>query len=330
MADGVPITSGAGLTVATDEDGSGFQNQWVKIKFGGDGSFTAVSTANGFPVQILSLPDLGLNSSVKITSLPDLGLGSSVKITSLPDLGAGSVVKITSLPDLGLNSSVKITSLPQLAVGTIISVSGLTSAVVSVNNLVSVLSTVTNAGTFPVQITSLPNFAVGQIISVSGLTSAIVSISNLSTTLQLVSGTTIAVTSLPDLGLNSSVKITSLPALGVGSSVIIAKPTNPWSYTATFTSAQTNAVLIALPGSTTALYLTDVVFSNCTTQGNMALIESRSNAAIREKITQLFFAPNGGATINFRTPVVLDTNAALCFTSRSCTAHSVLVVGYTL
>ena len=264
MADNVPITSGAGLTIASDEDGSSLQHQWVKIKFGGDGSFSAVTTAAGFPVQILSLPDLGLNSVVKITSLPDLGLNSVVKITSLPDLGLNSVVKITSLPpfpavtatvtnagtfavqttgivsissntniltvsgttiaitslpDLGLNSSVKVSSLPPFPV---------------------VLATVTNAGTFVVQATGIVSISSNtSLLTVSGTTIAITSlpalgfgglvsisnlsitVSNLSTVPLTVSGTTIAITSLPAIGFGGSTTITSLPDLGLNSSVKI-------------------------------------------------------------------------------------------------------------
>jgi len=63
--------------------------------------------------------------------------------------------------------AVQITSLPSFAVGSIISVSGLTSAYVSVNNLVSTLATVTNAGAFAVQITSLPSLAFNNSVSIT-------------------------------------------------------------------------------------------------------------------------------------------------------------------
>ena len=345
--DNIPITSGAGLTVATDEDGGGLQHQWVKIKFGGDGAFTAVTTAAGFPVQILSLPDLGLNSSVRITSLPDLGLNSSVKIISLPAFAVGSsvtisnlastpltfsgtTIAITSLPDLGLNSSVKITSLPAFAVGSTVSCSN--GQIVSVTGIsvngVNITSLPDLGLNSSVKITSLPNFAVGQIISISGLTSASVSISNLSTIIQIVSGTTIAITSLPALGFGGLVSISN------NAIVQLATSSNLFSFTSTYTSAQTNAVLLSPPGnisaagSLTSYYITDVIFSNNSTQGNMSLIESRPNAAIRTKIASLYFMPYGGASLSFTNPIVLETNAALCMTSQTVTAHSVTVIGY--
>jgi hypothetical protein len=205
MADNVPITSGAGLTVASDEDGGGLQHQWVKIKFGADGSFTSVDTANGFPVQILSLPDLGLNSSVKITSLPDLGLGSVVKITSLPDLGLGSSVKVSSLPQFAVGA---ITSISNLSftisnLSTVpLTVSGTTIAITSLpdlglNSVVKITSLPDLGLNSSVKITSLPALGFGGLVSISNLA---ITISNLSTIPITVSGTTIAITSLPALG----------------------------------------------------------------------------------------------------------------------------------
>lgn len=246
MADNIPITSGAGLTVRTDEDGSGFQHQIVKMEFGGDGSFTLVTTAAGLPVQILSLPDLGLNSSVKITSLPDLGLNSSVKITSLPDLGANSSVKITSLPpfptvvttgivSIASNTSIltvsgttiAITSLPDIGLGSSVKVSSLppfpTVVVTGIVSVASNTSIMTVSGT-TIAITSLPpipSHAVTNAGTFVVQTTGIVSISS-NTSILTVSGTTIAITSLPDIGAGSSIKITSLPDLGQNSFVKIS------------------------------------------------------------------------------------------------------------
>ena len=646
MADNVSVTSGTGVSVASDQGGGGEQYQWIKMKYGSDGSFVDITTASGFPVQVLSLPpfpivsisgltsasvsvsnlsttlqlvsgttiaitslpDLGLNSSVKITSLPafapgqsisvsgltsasvsisnlsttlqlfsgttiaitslpDLGVNSSVKITSLPNfapgqiisisglssaivsIGAGSVVSvsglssasvsisnlssivqivsgttiaITSLPDLGLNSFVKIsslpgcvlisatnaipvnvvaggagngsildgantaikatvlsysnasplavrlsdasgdyvtagggtqyadgavrgsatgtlamgddgtniqslacntsghlrvevmsqpavtvsivaitvsnlstvpltvsgttiaivgivsvtnhgiTSLPALGFGGAVSVSGLTSAAVSISNLATTLqlvsgTTIEIVGIVSVtnhSITSLPALGFGGAVSVSGLTSASVSISNLSTTIQIVSGTTIAITSLPNLGAGSAVKVTSLPALGFGGLVsvsngaiislsaggivsvtnLVSVMSSPPSYhvviaqtaprsgyfrfTSTYAAEATNSVVIALPGSTTAIHLTDVLISNENTAGNVSLWESPSNTTIRLLMDRVYLAANGGFVGNFNTPIVLDTNAALVLTSRTVTNHSVTVVGY--
>jgi hypothetical protein len=49
MADNLGYTPGAGATVATDDDGTA-HHQYVKIEFGGDGTFTKVSTTDPLPV----------------------------------------------------------------------------------------------------------------------------------------------------------------------------------------------------------------------------------------------------------------------------------------
>lgn len=107
MADNVVITSGTGVTIATDEDGSGFQHQWVKIQIGGDGSFVPITTANGLPVQILSLPALTTASAtvtnlgtfaVQVTSLPNFAVGTSI-LGTVTNAGTFAV-QITSLPAL--------------------------------------------------------------------------------------------------------------------------------------------------------------------------------------------------------------------------------------
>lgn len=200
MADNVLINTGTGATVATDDDGTA-QVQWIKIQFGGDGSFTAVSTASGLPVQILSLPALTAAKAtvtnagtfaVQITSLPAFAATASVNITSLPDLAIGTsllvtttnagtfAVQVTSFPDFATTASVKVSSLPALTAAS---------------------ATVTNAGTFAVQITSLPDFAIG--------TSILSTVTNAGTF-------AIQVTSLPAFATTASVRISSLPAFAVG------------------------------------------------------------------------------------------------------------------
>lgn len=61
MADNVVLDPGAGgATIATDDDGIA-QHQYVKVEFGGDGTFTKVTTAAGLPTDPLdrAARDLG-------------------------------------------------------------------------------------------------------------------------------------------------------------------------------------------------------------------------------------------------------------------------------
>ena len=286
MADNVPITSGSGLIIAADDDGVAL-NQWVKIKYGGNGSFTEVTTATGLPVQILSLPSLAVGTVLSVSGLTS----ASVSISNLPIQVSGTTIAITSLPDLGLNSVVKITSLPAFAVGSIVSVSGLTSAIVSIGagSIISIsglTSAVISISNLPLQIsgttiaiTSLPALGFGGSISVSGLTSAIVSISNLSTILQLVSGTTISITSLPDLGLNSFVKVSSLPG------VVIISATNAVPVNIVAGGAGDGSIL---DGANNAIKATVLSYSNASplavrltdTSGNYVIAGSSSATTV--------------------------------------------------
>lgn len=53
MADNVTLDPGAGgATIATDDDGTA-QHQYVKVEFGGDGTFTKVTTSAGLPTDTL-------------------------------------------------------------------------------------------------------------------------------------------------------------------------------------------------------------------------------------------------------------------------------------
>lgn len=351
MPDNISVTSGTGVTIAADDDGSAL-HQWVKIQIGGDGSFVPITTANGLPVQVLSLPAITVASAtvtnlgtfaVQVTSLPPFAVGA---ITSVSNGTIVSVTNLLSTLSTVTNAgtfAVQITSLPSFAVGAITSVSNGT--IVSVTNLLSVLSTVTNAGTFSVQITSLPSFAVGAITSVSNGT--IVSVTNLLSTLSTVTnaGTfAVQITSLPSFAVGAItsvsngtiVSVTNLvPTLAsdnayrfvVGQAAPI---TGYWRFTSTYTSAQTNVVLVALPASTTALHLTDCIFSCAQTHGSFTLLESPSNGAVRTALDRVYFRDYGGAVLNLSRPLVLDTNSALIMTSRSATDQSVTVIGYAL
>ena len=53
MADNVQVTSGSGTSIATDQNGSDHV-QWMKLYYGADGSFTAVSASAGLPVSVTS------------------------------------------------------------------------------------------------------------------------------------------------------------------------------------------------------------------------------------------------------------------------------------
>jgi len=75
MADGVNITAGSGVVIASDDVG-GFQYQRVKISQGADGSATDVSSAA--PLQV-TLANTGANATPLVV---DLGANNDVSINA--------------------------------------------------------------------------------------------------------------------------------------------------------------------------------------------------------------------------------------------------------
>lgn len=169
MADNVTLDPGAGgATIATDDDGIS-QHQYVKVEFGGDGTFTKVTTAVGLPTDPLdrAARDLGkvdiamgqvAHDAAAATIDPVLvgGYASAAAPTGVSAdgdavqawhlLNGAQCVNVTAAGALiggdatnGLD--VDVTRLPALAAGT--------------NNIgdvdVLTLPAVTNAGTFAVQ-----------------------------------------------------------------------------------------------------------------------------------------------------------------------------------
>jgi len=68
MADNVTLNAGSGgSTIATDDDGAA-QHQYVKVEFGGDGTFTKVTSSVGLPVSdaggTLTVDDGGISITV--------------------------------------------------------------------------------------------------------------------------------------------------------------------------------------------------------------------------------------------------------------------------
>jgi hypothetical protein len=102
---------------------------------------------------------------------------------------------------------------------------------------------------------------------------------------------------------------------------------NFWSAAANYGAAQTNQEIVAAPGASLSLYITDVICSNGAAAGNMKFVEDTAAAA--DKIEVLYFAINGGAALHFRTPIKLTANKNFGITSVTCTTHSVTINGYT-
>lgn len=98
---------------------------------------------------------------------------------------------------------------------------------------------------------------------------------------------------------------------------------NLWTANNNFAGAQTDTSIKAAPGEGLSLYITDVILTTDTAM-NIQL-EDGDDADV---IPPLYFAANGGASMNFQTAIRLTANRSLTITSSAGGNHSVLVNGY--
>jgi len=91
-----------------------------------------------------------------------------------------------------------------------------------------------------------------------------------------------------------------------------------------YASAQTNASIKAAPGAGVAIYITDIFLSNGATAGNVTLLDGSGGTVKWE----CYPAINGGASVNFKNPIKLTDNTALCITSTTVTTHSLTITGF--
>lgn len=98
-------------------------------------------------------------------------------------------------------------------------------------------------------------------------------------------------------------------------------------YRGNFSAAQTSLQVLAAPGSGYCLYITDILFSNGATAGTLSLLEvsGPSSAYI---IPPQYMAVNSSVPKTFKTPLKLNQNFSLNFTSVTSTTHSIVVSGY--
>jgi hypothetical protein len=96
-----------------------------------------------------------------------------------------------------------------------------------------------------------------------------------------------------------------------------------------FAAAQTNLSLKAAPGANLYLYITDIVISNGATAGYVDIINGSSAQGLGKSMFRAYLGINGGCSVNFKTPLKLAANTALCMTSNTVTTHSVVASGFT-
>lgn len=108
--------------------------------------------------------------------------------------------------------------------------------------------------------------------------------------------------------------------------ILLINQTHPRYFRASadYASAQTNTSVVASPGASLSLWITDIIISNGATAGNITLLDGSGGSVILE----LYPAINGGLTHSFRNPIKLTAATALCITSTTVTTHTVTVTGY--
>ena len=92
------------------------------------------------------------------------------------------------------------------------------------------------------------------------------------------------------------------------------------SVTADYSAVQTNTELIAAPGASKAIYLTDIIIS-AGAAGTVKIVRNTASAA--DVISPLTFADNGGAVISLQTPIKVTDNQNVGVTSTTSDNFSV-------
>lgn len=92
-------------------------------------------------------------------------------------------------------------------------------------------------------------------------------------------------------------------------------------------TAQTNNPILSAPGASLSLYITDIVVSNGATAGSIRFVEDTGGTPVI-KVQETYMAVNGGAVMNFTTPIRITANKDFGYTSTTVTTHSITVNGF--
>ena len=93
-------------------------------------------------------------------------------------------------------------------------------------------------------------------------------------------------------------------------------------------TAQTANPIVAAPGASLSLYITDIIISNGATAGTCLIMEDTAGAATT-LLGPYYFAINGGMSKSFQTPIRVTANKDIGYTSVTVTTMTVTVIGYT-
>lgn len=112
----------------------------------------------------------------------------------------------------------------------------------------------------------------------------------------------------------------------VGRVKVDTRHPNYWKVTINVSAAQTATALVAAPGASKHLVLTDIIMS-ALTANTIKLVENTTSAVDIHEI--VYLGNNGNYEHGFEMPMALSSNVNLGFTSSASAAHSVTATGYT-
>lgn len=343
MADDVEITAGTGTIIRADEVG-GAKYQVVKVAFGADGSASMV--ASGAPLPVTSV----VTAVTPGTSAANLGKAEDAAHAS-GDTGVMALAVRSDTPaatgadgdyvPLLTNSSgalyVAILGNPVLGAGT---------------NAIGKLSANSGVDIGDVDVTSLPSDtfvaedgSLGKGILIQGDDGTDRHNIQTDTNGYLmnvgVAADDAAVSGAPLLIAGNAVETdgtdpTSVSAEGDVATVrttrdrrMLVSIASPRGFDANDnqSTAQTNTVLKAAPGSGLSLYITGITCS-CTAANTIKFVEDPAGTPVT-KVPVLYFADKGGCNFDYSgSPIRLTANKALGYTSTVAAGHSVMVTGF--
>ena len=355
MADNVELNAmSGGEKVATDDDGTN-QHQYVKLEYGGDGEFIKVSGTSGVPVMNDDTNfEVLLGASTAAIGTVTANAGTNLDTSALAtesggnlDIIAGDTTsidgKITACNTGAVAGTVTANAGTNLNTSSLATESGGNLDTIA-GDTTSLDSKVTACDTGAVLIAS-SNAAIGKLASNSGVDIGDVTINAGTAAI----GSVIIGASDAVIGTVTSLLGTSNAAIGsvvaslaasnnvigtvfIGASdadiggVTVEAQSSLWSVTSNFAAAQTATRLKHLGSSGNSLYVTDVIFS-VGTSGYARLVEETDGAS-SPAIDNLFFSENGGAVMNFNTPIKIGQDNDIGITSTIGSNHSITVSGY--
>ena len=305
MADNVAITAGSGTTIKTD-DVSGVHYQQVKLVDGTLDATAVVAVDVGAKANALRIAPA--NDITDATYIGDIKFGESLPVgtNEIGKLAAGTA----AIGKLASNSGVDIGDVT-LNAGTA-EIGKLAAGTAGIGKLTA--NTGVDIG--DVDVLTCKNTA-GDIAHSSGDSGNPVKVGGKAYNLDGTAPGTVVTEA------DRAHFITDV----YGRQFVETTHPNLWKATDNQATAQTNTELKGPPGAGLSLYITDIIISNGATLGNIKFVEDSGGTPV-DIIEVMYFAVNGGAVINLKTPLKITANKNFGYTSVDVSTHSITISGF--